>query len=120
MSLSMMAPGRSGGDPARHRWRPEPGAVQLDGDLGSPYRIQLANRRETEQEQGRGMASATGRAGITLGAAMAFAMALAQPSGALAQDYSTIEEGTLLIGSDMTYPPYIYMDGGEPAGFEVE
>ncbi len=30
------------------------------------------------------------------------------------------EEGTLNIGSDLTYPPFVYMDSGQPAGFDVE
>lgn len=37
-----------------------------------------------------------------------------------APEYETIEPGKLLIGSDMTYPPYVYLEGGEPAGFEIE
>src|SRR5690625_4326150 len=66
------------------------------------------------------MASIRAMAGIAICVARALAAGLAQTSDAHAQGYSTIEEGTLLIGSDMTYPPYIYMDEGEPAGFEVE
>lgn len=66
------------------------------------------------------MAPTKGMAGIAVGAALALAAGLAQPSDAQAQDYSTINEGTLLIGSDMTYPPYIYVEEEQPAGFEVE
>lgn len=28
------------------------------------------------------------------------------------------ETGSLIIGSDLTYPPYAYLDGDEPAGFD--
>jgi polar amino acid transport system substrate-binding protein len=49
---------------------------------------------------------------------IALAACLVQQSSALAAD--TIESGTLLIGSDMTYPPYIYLEDEQPTGFEVE
>ena len=45
---------------------------------------------------------------------------IVQQSVAHAADFSTIESGTLLIGSDMTYPPYILIEDDEPAGFEVD
>ncbi|QOR40883.1 ABC transporter substrate-binding protein [Billgrantia diversa] len=45
---------------------------------------------------------------------------IVQQSIVHAADLPTIESGTLLIGSDMTYPPYIQIEDGEPAGFEVE
>lgn len=45
---------------------------------------------------------------------------IVQQSVAYAADHPTIEAGTLLIGSDMTYPPYIQIKDGEPAGFEVD
>lgn len=32
----------------------------------------------------------------------------------------TVKPGALLIGSDLTYPPYAYLDGGKPAGFDAE
>lgn len=33
----------------------------------------------------------------------------------------TLEDGTLQVGTDLTYPPYNYFnDAGEPAGFDVE
>lgn len=57
---------------------------------------------------------------IAAGVAVALAAGLALSSATQAQDYTTINEGSLLIGSDMTYPPYIFMEDGEPAGFEVE
>ena len=43
---------------------------------------------------------------------------LVQQSTSLADN--TIEPDTLLIGSDMTYPPYIYLEDEQPTGFEVE
>lgn len=48
------------------------------------------------------------------------AACLAQQSVAQADDIPTIESDTLLIGSDMTYPPYIYLEGENPTGFEVD
>lgn len=45
---------------------------------------------------------------------------IVQQSIAHAADFPTIESDTLLIGSDMTYPPYIQIEDGEPAGFEVD
>lgn len=44
----------------------------------------------------------------------------AQQSFVYAAEPLTIEPDTLLIGSDMTYPPYIYLDNGVPTGFEVD
>lgn len=32
----------------------------------------------------------------------------------------TLKAGTLSIGSDLTYPPYAYLDGKTPAGFDPE
>lgn len=37
---------------------------------------------------------------------------------ALAADL--VEQGKLSIGSDLTYPPFVYMDEGKPAGFDVD
>ena len=51
---------------------------------------------------------------------LATAAYVVQQPTALAADYSTIEPDMLSIGSDMTYPPYIYLQDGKPAGFEVE
>lgn len=39
-------------------------------------------------------------------------------SSAMALDL--VEQGKLSIGSDLTYPPFVYMDEGTPAGFDVE
>ncbi|KWF37792.1 ABC transporter substrate-binding protein [Burkholderia pseudomultivorans] len=39
---------------------------------------------------------------------------------AAAAPLQTVKPGTLLIGSDLTYPPYAYLDGGKPAGFDAE
>lgn len=32
----------------------------------------------------------------------------------------TVEKGKLTIGSDLTYPPYVYMLDGQPAGFDAD
>jgi len=53
----------------------------------------------------------------------AFATALALTSifdMATASAASTISAGTITIGSDMTYPPYDFVDGNTPAGFDPE
>lgn len=57
---------------------------------------------------------------IILGSGMVAAACLAQQSMVYAADVPTIEPDTLLIGSDMTYPPYIYLEDETPAGFEVD
>ncbi|WP_027780844.1 MULTISPECIES: ABC transporter substrate-binding protein [Burkholderia] len=46
---------------------------------------------------------------------LAFACSLAS-----AAPLQTVRPGTLLVGSDLTYPPYAYLDGGKPAGFDAE
>lgn len=56
---------------------------------------------------------------IILGSGMVAAACLAQQSMVYAADVPTIEPDTLLIGSDMTYPPYIYLKEETPTGFEV-
>lgn len=33
---------------------------------------------------------------------------------------NTVSPGTLTIGSDLTYPPYAYLQNGQPAGFDAE
>ncbi|ARU92877.1 transporter substrate-binding domain-containing protein [Tatumella citrea] len=33
---------------------------------------------------------------------------------------ATLQPGHLLVGSDLTYPPYNYLDQGKPAGFDAE
>ncbi len=40
-------------------------------------------------------------------------------SGPGASD-SSQESSTLSVGSDLTYPPYAYLDGDTPAGFDAE
>jgi polar amino acid transport system substrate-binding protein len=39
-------------------------------------------------------------------------------SAAAASDL--VEQGALSVGSDLTYPPFVYMDEGKPAGFDVD
>ena len=43
-------------------------------------------------------------------------LALVRPPVAAAAESGQV----LRVGSDLTYPPYAYLDGGTPAGFEVE
>lgn len=53
--------------------------------------------------------------------ALAIALGLASLSiSAVASSASTVKEGKLTIGSDLTYPPYVYMQDGKPAGFDAE
>ena len=33
---------------------------------------------------------------------------------------ATIKVDSLTIGSDLTYPPYAYLDAGKPAGFDAD
>lgn len=35
-------------------------------------------------------------------------------------DFETIEEGTLVVGSDIPYPPFEFEEGGELTGYDVE
>ncbi|ABI89544.1 bacterial extracellular solute-binding s, 3 family protein [Burkholderia ambifaria AMMD] len=39
---------------------------------------------------------------------------------AAAAPLQTVRPGTLLVGSDLTYPPYAYLEAGKPAGFDAE
>lgn len=39
---------------------------------------------------------------------------------ASAAPLQTVRPGTLLVGSDLTYPPYAYLEAGKPAGFDAE
>ncbi|GAB2551050.1 hypothetical protein GCM10027033_04900 [Leucobacter ruminantium] len=56
-----------------------------------------------------------GLAAALLGfAAVAAPLTQASSAGAAADD------GVLRIGSDLTYPPYAYLDGEEPAGFDPD
>ncbi|MBP3884478.1 MAG: ABC transporter permease subunit [Olsenella sp.] len=58
-------------------------------------------------------------------ALMATACSGAQTSGttgsaASGQSFTTVEAGKLTVASDLSNPPFDYMDGERPAGFEVE
>lgn len=46
--------------------------------------------------------------------------ALASLPAAAAMPAATIKTDSLMIGSDLTYPPYAYLDAGKPAGFDAE
>lgn len=37
-----------------------------------------------------------------------------------ATDLKTIEDGTLVVGSDLVYPPYDYLENGEAKGFDAD
>lgn len=54
----------------------------------------------------------------TVAASLLLASATMQP--AQAAPLPTIKEGTLSVGSDLTYPPFAYLKDGAPAGFDVE
>lgn len=41
-------------------------------------------------------------------------------AGAQAAELETIEQGTLLIGSDQVYPPYDYIENGETKGLDAD
>ncbi|QIG49056.1 ABC transporter substrate-binding protein [Nordella sp. HKS 07] len=41
-------------------------------------------------------------------------------AGAQAAEVETIEQGTLLIGSDQVYPPYDYIENGETKGLDAD
>lgn len=51
-------------------------------------------------------------------AGVAGALSLLGATHAFAAAPSTVTAGTLAIGTDLTYPPYDYMDGNTPAGFD--
>jgi len=50
----------------------------------------------------------------------AAAFALVSAFGSAAAAPPTIKANTLSIGSDLTYPPFAYMQDGQPAGFDTE
>jgi polar amino acid transport system substrate-binding protein len=53
--------------------------------------------------------------------ALALSMALVGCSGSGASgELKLIKEGTLTVGSDCDYPPFIYLEDGKPGGFEYE
>ncbi|HSK14639.1 MAG TPA: basic amino acid ABC transporter substrate-binding protein [Gaiellaceae bacterium] len=41
-------------------------------------------------------------------------------NGGAAGDLQTVEAGVLTVGSDIPFPPFEYLEGGEEAGFDVE
>lgn len=51
--------------------------------------------------------------------ATALTLALTLSAAAQAAD-GTLQSDRLSIGSDLTYPPYTYLDQGKPAGFDPE
>ncbi len=51
--------------------------------------------------------------------AATFAVVALAPNEAAAAP-QTVKENTLSVGSDLTYPPFVYMKDGKPAGFDVE
>ncbi len=53
----------------------------------------------------------------TVALALGVAALAASPAATSAP---TVKEGKLTIGSDLTYPPYVYMKDGKPAGFDAE
>lgn len=59
-----------------------------------------------------------GKAGWLAALALPGVLALAAP--AMAAVTGTLEEGRLSIGSDLTYPPYAYLEQSQPAGFDPE
>ncbi|KES25545.1 MULTISPECIES: ABC transporter substrate-binding protein [unclassified Pseudomonas] len=59
-----------------------------------------------------------GKAGWLAALALLGVLALAAP--AMAAVTGTLETGRLSIGSDLTYPPYAYLEQSQPAGFDPE
>lgn len=55
-------------------------------------------------------------AGAVMGLSAWAGAACAQQGAAL----PLVQKGQLLVGSDLTYPPYNYLEAGEPAGFDPE
>lgn len=55
-----------------------------------------------------------------LGVAHALAAFMLCTAAPMAFAAATIKADSLTIGSDLTYPPYAYMDGGKPAGFDAD
>jgi len=58
-------------------------------------------------------ALATAGAMLVLAACSGSGTAASNPDG-------TLTSGTLTVGSDLTYPPYAYLDGTTPAGFDPD
>ncbi len=55
-----------------------------------------------------------------LGVAHALAAFMLCTAAPMAFAAATIKADSLTVGSDLTYPPYAYMDGGKPAGFDAD
>jgi ABC-type amino acid transport substrate-binding protein len=60
--------------------------------------------------------SALGAVGVLL----ALSGCSSSSSAAGADSSGTMTAGTLTVGSDLTYPPYAYLDGKTPAGFDPD
>ncbi|HCN65970.1 MAG TPA: amino acid ABC transporter substrate-binding protein [Pseudomonas sp.] len=52
--------------------------------------------------------------------ALTVALACLAPLVSAAEVKGTLKQGELSIGSDLTYPPYTYLDQKQPAGFDPE
>lgn len=61
---------------------------------------------------------AGGKAGWLAALALPGVLAFAAP--AMAGVNGALQDGQLSVGSDLTYPPYAYLDQGKPAGFDPE
>jgi ABC-type amino acid transport substrate-binding protein len=61
-------------------------------------------------------ASATATAGTLLALALTGCSSSTASAGSSSTGVATA--GTLAVGSDLTYPPYAYLNGGTPAGFD--
>jgi ABC-type amino acid transport substrate-binding protein len=63
-------------------------------------------------------ASATAAAGALLALALSGCSSGTASAGSSSTGVATA--GTLSVGSDLTYPPYAYLNGGTPAGFDPD
>ncbi len=54
------------------------------------------------------------------GAACALAAFMLCAASPLVHASSTIKADSLTVGSDLTYPPYAYLESGKPAGFDAD
>ncbi|MET2826089.1 transporter substrate-binding domain-containing protein [Mesorhizobium shangrilense] len=68
----------------------------------------------------KSLANGIGRFVRRLAAATFVAALMAITPAAHAAEPQTIEAGTLVIGSDLVYPPYDYMENGEAKGFDAD
>lgn len=60
------------------------------------------------------------RIGRQVKAALATGLALALSGTAALAGPTLVEKDTLSVGSDLTYPPFAYLQDGRPSGFDVE